>query len=61
MKEGLNNGGKFIDPLIVLSGIVLLIGIVIGLVRKNKKLLIISIIVFAIVVLIFVLEGLLIE
>lgn len=52
---------NFIGPLIKLGGIVSLIGIVTGLVKKKIKILIISLIVFAIVALIFILEGFLIE
>ena len=52
---------NFIGPLIILSGIVSLAGIIIGLVKKNRKILIISLIVFAIVALIFILEGFLME
>ncbi|HPL53500.1 MAG TPA: hypothetical protein PLW11_05080 [Bacillota bacterium] len=52
---------NFIGPLIILSGIASLIGIIIGLVKKNRKILIISLIVFAIVALIFILEGFLME
>lgn len=52
---------NLIGPLIILSGIASLIGIVIGLVKRNRKVLIISLIVFAIVILIFILEGFLME
>ncbi|MBP7279709.1 MAG: hypothetical protein KBA11_09885 [Sedimentibacter sp.] len=52
---------NFIGPLIILSGIVSLAGIIIGLVKKNKKILIISSTVFAIVALIFILEALVLE
>ena len=52
---------NFIGPLIILSGIVSLIGIITGLAKKNKKILKISLIVFAIVALIFILEGFLME
>jgi hypothetical protein len=53
--------GNFIGPFIILSGIASLIGILTGLVKKNKKILIISLIVFVIVALIFILEGFLME
>lgn len=52
---------NFIGPLIILSGIASLIGIIIGLMKKNKKVLTISLIVFVIVVAIFIAEGLLME
>lgn len=52
---------NFIGPLIILSGIASLIGIIIGLMKKNKKALTISLIVFVIVVAIFIAEGLLME
>lgn len=52
---------NLIGPLIFLSGIASLIGIVTGLVKKNKKILIISLIVFTIVAIIFILEGFLME
>lgn len=52
---------NFIGPLIILSGVASLIGIVTGLVKKNKKVLIISSIVFAIVAIIFLAEGFLME
>ena len=52
---------NFIGPLIILSGIASLIGIITGLVKKNKKILVISLIIFAIVALIFILEGFLME
>lgn len=48
---------NFIGPLIIWGGIASFIGIIIGLVKKNKKILTISIIIFVIVALIFVLEG----
>lgn len=52
---------NFIGPLIILSGIASLIVIITGLVKKNKKILVISLIIFAIVALIFILEGFLME
>lgn len=52
---------NFLGPLIILSGIASLIGIVIGLVKKDRKILTISLKVFAIVALIFILEGFLME
>ena len=52
---------NFIGPLIILSGIASLIGIVIGLVKKNRKTLNVSLIVFAIVALILILEGFVME
>lgn len=52
---------NFIGPLIILSGIASVIGIITGLVKKNKKILIISLVVFAIVASIFLLEGFLLE
>lgn len=52
---------NFIGPLIIFSGIASLIGIITSLAKKNKRILIISLIVFAIVALIFILEGFLME
>lgn len=52
---------NFIGPLIILSGIASLIGIAIGLVKKNRKTLNVSLIVFAIVALILILEGFVME
>jgi hypothetical protein len=52
---------NIIGPFIFLSGIASFIGIIIGLVKKNKKILTISITIFAIVALIFVLEGFVLE
>ena len=52
---------NFIGPLIKLSGILSLAGIIIGLVKKNKKIFIISSTVFAIIALIFILEALVLE
>ena len=47
---------NFIGPLIILSGIASLVGIIFGLVKKDKKITNISLIVFVIIALIFVLE-----
>lgn len=52
---------NFIGPLVILSGIASFIGIIIGLVKKNKKILLISSVIFAVVALIFILEGFLFE
>ena len=52
---------NFIGPLIKLSGIASIIGIIIGLAKKNRRMLIMSLIVFTIVALIFIIEGFLIE
>lgn len=52
---------NFIGPLIILSGIASFIGIIIGLVKKNKKILVISSVIFAVVALIFILEGFFLE
>lgn len=52
---------NFIGPLVILSGFASLIGILVGVLRKDKKILIPSLIVFAIVALIFLLEGFLLE
>lgn len=54
-------GVNFIGPLIMLSGIASLVGIIFGLVKKDKKITKISLIVFTIVALIFVLEFFFIE
>lgn len=52
---------NFIGPLLILSGIASLIGVIVGVVRKDKKILIPSSIVFVVVALIFLLEGFLLE
>ena len=52
---------NFIGPLIILSGVSSLIGIIIGIVKKNKRILKLSLVVFVIVALIFVLERFLME
>lgn len=49
-------GVNFIETLIMLIGIASLVGIIFGLVKKDKKITKISLIVFAIIALIFVLE-----
>lgn len=52
---------NFIGPLIIFSGFASLIGILIGILKKDKKILIPSLIVFVIVALIFFLERFLME
>lgn len=52
---------NFIGPLIMLSGVASFIGIVIGLIKKNKKILIPSLVVFLMIVALFMLEGLFFE
>lgn len=53
---------NFIGPLLLLSGILSLIGIVVGIFKKDKKILRTSLIIFVIVVLIYVLaEGIFME
>lgn len=52
---------NFIGPFLILSGFASVIGIIAGLAKKNKKILKISLIVFAIVALVFILEGFLME
>lgn len=47
---------SFIGPLIMLIGIASIVGIIFGLVKKDKKVAKTSLIVFAIIALIFVLE-----
>jgi predicted MFS family arabinose efflux permease len=53
---------NFIGPLLMLSGIASLVGIIFGLVKKDKKITKISLIAFVIIALIFiVLEGFFME
>lgn len=52
---------NFIGPLIILIGVVSFIGIIFGLLKKNKKISTVSLIAFAFVALIFALEFLVFE
>lgn len=52
---------NFIGPLIILTGLLSLIGIIAGLIIKNKRLLLISIFIFTLIAIIFLLESFLFE
>jgi hypothetical protein len=52
---------NFIGPLIILIGVVSFVGIIFGLLKKNKKISTVSLIAFAFVALIFALEFLVFE
>lgn len=52
---------NFIGPIIMLVGIASLVGIITGLVKKDKKITKVSLIAFIIIVLIFIVEGFFME
>ncbi|MFZ2539138.1 MAG: hypothetical protein WAX04_09600 [Oscillospiraceae bacterium] len=52
---------NFIGPLLMLSGVASLVGIIFGLVKKDKKITKISLIAFTIVALIYVLASFFME
>ncbi len=52
---------NFIGPLIMLTGIASIIGIATGLIKKNRNILTTSLIVFAMIALIFIMEAFFIE